>query len=266
MKIIKLFRLRKVLIIVNIVLFSISAYSQVNELENIVYQEFDPLKLISDEIFENEGIALPPLQTLIDSAQIYSPLINQQRVLTEIKEIDLWKSRMDWTEYIGAITQVKYGSITQTDYENLLQDQTVSEASRYNVGLTLRLTLFDILTRGKNIQLVQKELDLANYKKEEVERMVKEEVITKYYTLLLKQRLLSIKNEIHQVQAINYKLAEKEFLEGEIDMSDYAGIIEITAKSSAGLENARIEFTIAYLMLEQAVGREISEIKKAINN
>ena len=49
-------------------------------------------------------------------------------------------------------------------------------------------------------------------------------------------------------------------------MSDYAGIIEITAKSSAGLENARIEFTIAYLMLEQAVGREISEIKKAINN
>jgi len=261
----KLLKFRILMIIVSISFFAIDCFSQDNKLDDIIYQNFDPLQLVSDDIFENESVSIPPLQTLIDSALIYSPLLQQQRILVEIKEIEFSRSKMEWTNYIGTVSDIKYGSITQTNYDNEVLQQDIIDASRYSLGFSLRITLFDIIKRKKEILIAQKQIDFANSKKDEVEKKIKEDLIVKYYTLLLKQRLLTIKNEIHEVQAVNYLLAEKEFLEGEINMSDYAGIVELTAKSSEGVENSRIEFKIAYFLLEQAVGRSISEIKKAID-
>ncbi|MBK9392023.1 MAG: TolC family protein [Bacteroidetes bacterium] len=83
-------------------------------------------------------------------------------------------------------------------------------------------------------------------------------MITQYNDVLLKQRILKIKSRNMGNARINMDMVEAEFKNGQIPVSEYARISEMTSSSEADFETARSELTTSVMILEEMVGFKIN--------
>ncbi|MEA3444263.1 MAG: TolC family protein [Bacteroidota bacterium] len=235
-------------------------------MDKLKASDFDPLKIGQESIFDDESFYLPPVAALIDSAMVNSPLLRQYDAGLEISILGLESTKKDWTDYLFTTSEVKYGSTDNvvfskddTEYSNAIN---AIVTTRYNVGVGLRMSLFDIVDRKRRIAIADQEMKLSQAKREEMIRQIRQEVTLLYNAVVLSQRILTIKSETQQAKILHFNLAEKQFLAGEIGVSEYATIIEMIAKSSAEYEKSKMDFTNTYFLLEEAVGINLQEIKK----
>ena len=49
-------------------------------------------------------------------------------------------------------------------------------------------------------------------------------------------------------------MAEKQFLNGIINIAEYSSVTEIVSRSEADFESSKMEFRTAYMLLEEIVG------------
>jgi len=127
----------------------------------------------------------------------------------------------------------------------------------------LRISAFDLIDRKRKIAIASEENKIAQARREDMVRQITREVTLLYNSVILSQRILTIKSETQQAKLLHFNIAEKQFLEGEIPVAEYAKIIEMIAKSSGEFEIARMDFTNAYFLLETAVGFNLQEIKNS---
>ena len=245
---------------------TLSVDGQEQDMKLLKSTDFDPLKVDKETIFEEGGFYLPPLSALIDSAFVNSPLLIQFGSENDILKSEVELARKAWTDYLYTQSEFKFGSTDNVTFsqEGNTYDSRVNTVvtSRYQIGLGLRFSAFDLIDRKHNIAIAKEKQRIAEAQLEGVRRQIRKEVTLLFNNVILTQRILTIKSETQQAKLLHFSLAEKQFLEGEISVSDYAGIIEMIAKSSADFETAKMDFTNAYFLLEESVGINLQELKK----
>ncbi len=250
--------------ILYILYFSIQSIAQEKDIEQFKKLGLDPFKIETESVFSDEDFYLPTIEALIDSALIYSPILKQFDANLEITSLLLKSSKINWTEYISTSADIKYGST-----DNVVFTQQASEYSsginainttRYNLGVGVKMNVFDIINRNNKIEIAKFEKDIAEAQRDEPIQIIIQNVTLLYNRVILSQRILVIKSETQQAKLLHFNLAEKQFLSGEIPVSEYSSIIGIIAKSSAEFENAKMDFKNAYFLLQQAVGIKIQNI------
>ena len=95
-----------------------------------------------------------------------------------------------------------------------------------------------------------------------LERNEKRQIILKQYNaLILSQKLLRIKARSFETAKISLQMAEKEFLDGIIPVSEFARLSDIFSGSEIDYETIYMEFLTNYMMLEEVTGIKLNPIK-----
>ena len=212
---------------------------------------------LTEEGIENH---LPPLQTLIDSAISNSPLLKYKNSAEVISALNTKSVRKEWSKYIGVISDVKYGLfdnlvLGQDDDGNLNTGLvSTTQQTRYSAGIYLKLPLQELIDRRNKIKIAREEEKMAEYEYQQEKKELRKLVIQQYNDLLLYQRLLKIKNKYVQDVLIQKQMAEKQFKNNEIDISELTRLSSMHSKALSEYESAKADFNNAYMMLQEIVG------------
>ena len=215
-------------------------------------QETNEFNFIRDDIEK----LLPPLQALIDSAITKNPTIKSREMEVLVLENKLRSDRVRWSENVGIQTDIRYGTFNNFS-TNTQEGQTPSllatQTSQMNwgVGAYIKMPLFDFLDHKNMIGAARAEVDKALQLTEEQRDEIRQIVIKQYQEVVLKQRLLRIRSKYVETTRINTAMAEKEFQSGTIKVSELASVTDNHSTAETEYETAKIEFTTAFMILEE---------------
>lgn len=215
-------------------------------------KEFDLMK-------DNIESLLPPLETIIDTAIARNPYVKFRDLQITVNEHKLKATRLEWTRDLGFQTDVRYGTFDNfatnvVAGQNPSLSSTRNTQTNYGVGGYIRIPFYDFLQRKNQIRQTKAEIgQAANYA--QVQRSeLRQQVIKQYNELIVKHRLLKIKSRYAETAKINLEMVEKQFLNGVVSIAEYSSITEIVSRSEADMENSKMEFRTAFMILEEIVG------------
>lgn len=202
---------------------------------------------------------LPPLGVLIDSAIKNNPRIKFWQADIEVGQSNIRSARRQWTRHIGISSDIRYGN-----YDNLSMGGTAGttpvpiyyskQETRYGVGMFMKYPFFDLLNRRSDIKLAEYEKLQATYNKQNEINNVREEVIIQFNNLLLKQKKLTIQTSYMETSNLNLMMAERKFKNGLIQLTEMARLTEINSRSKLAFEDAKTDFVVSFLILQEIVG------------
>jgi len=228
--------------------FIIKVYGQETKNQNIV---IDPLK---DDIFK----VLPPLEVIIDSALLNNANIKFWQADIAKNESKILTKKRYWLKHIRVGGSVSYGT-----YDNYSLDQTATlpsymyskqNQSRYSSNLLLSIPLYDLTDRRNELNFAELEKKQAVYKLESTAEEIREKVVSIYYNVLNYYDKLKIYSENLETSELNMRVAEKEFLNGQISISEYSRLTSIHANNKILYQGAKSEFITNFMLLQEVAG------------
>lgn len=228
---------------------------------------FGQQKASFDPITDDISSRIPPLETLIDSAIRNNPSIHFRDLQAIVNACKLKAAKIDWTRNIGVQADLRYGnfynySTNWTSGGIEPPDVATNLAStKYGGALYVSLPLYTLFNRRNNITLAESELEQATSMAAAQRLELRQTIIRQYNDVILKQNLLRIKSKFLETSRITTQMAEKEFLNGVIQLSEYSRSAEISARVESDFETIRMDFVTAYMVLEELVGFKFNLIK-----
>jgi outer membrane protein TolC len=215
-------------------------------------REFD---LLNDNIQD----FLPPLEALIDSAIANDPLVGFRRKQIDVNTYKLKNDQRQWMRDIGFQLDIRYGnfdnwSTNAAEGETAANFYTTRVETKYGAGAYIKFPLYDLINRNNVNGLAKMEISQAHDMYRMQQEELRQKVITQFNDLLLKQKLLVIKSKFLETTKVNMLMTEKEFLNGNINISEYSRLSSIAFSAEEDFEQLKSEFKTAYMILEEIVG------------
>jgi len=234
------------------ILFNFSGFSQESGNFNVLEDNIESM--------------LPPLETIIDSAIANNPEIKFRDLQIIVNKYKLSTERNLWTRDIGMQTDVRYGtfnnfSTNTSEGQSPSNIATLSSQLNYGVGAYIKLPFFDFVNRKNQVQMATTEVKQAESFAQTQRNELRQMVIKQYNDLIVKHRILKIKSKYAETSKINMQMVEQEFTNGIIPVSEYSRISEIVTRTEIDLENSRMEFLTAYMILEEITGIRFNLIR-----
>lgn len=214
-------------------------------------QEFDPVK---DDIAD----FIPPLSVLMDSALQNDPKVDFRNLDLEINERKLKSTKRDWAKNLGVQADFRYGTFDNYALDagnpNASYIYTTHEEFKFGYAAYVKFPLLDFYNRRNQVQI-------ANVQKMQAESLLQLErndkrqvVIRQYNELILAQKILRIKSKSLETARINMQMAEQQFMNGVIPVTEYARLSDIVASTEVDYETSKMNFLTAYQLLEEIIG------------
>jgi outer membrane protein TolC len=209
---------------------------------------------------------IPPLTSLIDSALKHNPSVKFRDLQVIVNECKLRAELTVWSRNLGFQADVRNGTFNNFS-TNTSEGQspdlfaTKSNQTNYGIGAYIKFPIQDLLNRKNQIKMAKAEVDQAVNMAEQQKTEVRQLVIKQYNEWVLKYKLLKIRFKYLETSKTNMDMAEREFKNGVIDLTEYARISEISTRAESDFEVAKTEFVTAYLILEEIVGVKFNLIK-----
>ena len=245
--------------------------------------QFLLLTFISLFIFQLPGIAqqvkgfdifkddiedmIPPLQTIIDTAISRNPFVKLRDIQVDMNSYKLKAFKRDWTRNLGVQTDILYGTFNNVS-ANSSQGQNTSLLStrsiqlNYGAGGFIRLPLYDLINRRNQNRLAKADIDQAQSYAMEQRTELRQIVIKQYNELIIKHRLLKIRSKYIETARIHMEMAEKQFLNGVINVAEFTSVTEIVARGEAEFETSKMEFRTSFMLLEEISGMKFNLANK----
>jgi outer membrane protein TolC len=167
-----------------------------------------------------------------------------------------------WTQGLGVFYNYSWGNLPF--YTGPLNGvgQQVTLFEGYRVGVDLRLNLFDYLGYKGRVNQARELWNVAKIKKDVEAYSYRKDVADYYTNLIGAQRLFVARNEDLFVQQVACAVAEKEYKEGVIKISEYARQRNVLAIAIAAQEDAKRLYTNWYERLQVILGVKLNTIKR----
>ena len=191
------------------------------------------------------------------------PYVQFRQLQLSVNTFKVKEVQYEWTRNLGLQANLGYGTFDYL-YNNTLGGQTPptyttqQNLTQYGVGAYIRFPIFDVIGRNNQISLAKTETLQAGQMIEVQAREVRERVIMQYNNLIEKQHLLKILVKYVETSRINMQMAEKEFANGVISISEFTRISEIVNRAETEFESSKMEFQTAHMLLEETVGIKLN--------
>jgi outer membrane protein TolC len=236
----------KIIIWINIGLFSNNAMSQKISTDSLLIKA-----LATDQL----------LPILINSAQKFSPDVKRMSANVEYSSANQRISRNAIFSSFSFLSSYHYGTNYSAVTEfNAANSFTTVQTGFYNIGVGLQLPLSLILNRRHLLKSTQSQLEMAQFDKENSNLYVKQQVIRYYQELKLSHRLMVISSSNRQAAQINFKLGEKEFMQGQLSVGQYSTILDIFNKAKIEYETNLNRFQTSLMQLDAYTGVSFSTL------
>lgn len=208
-------------------------------------------------------IYMPPVQQILDSAYLHSPLLKvQQSIIDQRKaELDLQRSR--WLRSLSIVSGMYYGNMNSfssgTGSDGAFDDQfrTTTDA-RYNLGLSLRMPIDEFFGRPKQVKMQKLAINESRYRKEQLHLELEQKVNYLHHDMQLALRKLRVYFSVYQTAMLHLQLAEKNYYEGEIQVGELSTITRQSSQAVLDLELCKKQILDLMADFKALVGVEIS--------
>ncbi len=200
---------------------------------------------------------LPPLQSLLDSAEKHSPLLKILDADIIIQQLKIKSEKREWMRSLGFEAGARYGL-----FDNLILKEdlgaddlatSTTEQTRYNLGLFLKIPLASIADKS-NIQLAREEKNRLKFERENSIRELRKLIIIQYNNLLSSHKKMIINSQQVELFRVQIMRAEKEYENGVISAADYARLSQMFSSAKIAEEESKAEFITAFQLLRESVG------------
>ncbi|MDR1170861.1 MAG: TolC family protein [Bacteroidales bacterium] len=208
------------------------------------------------------GWKLPPLQVLMDSALLRSPILRGASHEVTMSQYELTDAQKDWMQKINFAADFRYGS--QYDYSRLgessgtvLPFSATTLAPTYGLGVSAYMPVSDIFDHKRNMQKAKLKIEQSESRREEVAQTVKQSVIAAYYDVLTAQKTLATRAEISASAGMLYDQSKLDYAENRITLSEFTKANEAHLNAQNEVETQKFTLLKAVRTLEVIVGIEL---------
>ncbi len=201
---------------------------------------------------------LMPLSQLMDSAVLHSPMLKFYNADILINELKVKSEKRDWMRHLGVEAGVKYGLLDNVVFSSYFgaNMNNFNSETRYSIGAYLRIPIGSVLDKSA-VKMSEQEIVKAEQLFERTLQELRQLVIIQYNNLIKSHRSLIVRSNLVATYEAQMLRAEKDFTEGNIDVSEYARLNEMYTTSILNLEENKVEFNTALQILQETVGVKI---------
>lgn len=198
-------------------------------------------------------LVLPPLERVISRVLETDPTIAESKAQVEQDEALLTQTSREWLKGLSLGVQTTAGT-----YGN----DTVDELNTgFTSGVGLRLSFYDLFARGPRKQAYESELQMSQHRIERARMEATQYVVRMYRLIENAQAQAVVKADFWRAAQIHLKMAELEFSNGNLVVSELARVSEMEAKAEADYVNAVSEFRSWYDQLGIRIGIPLSSLR-----
>lgn len=198
---------------------------------------------------------LPPLQTLIDIAIAESELLRSKEGLIKVKENELLRIKNDWLDIVSFQGNIGYGNgLLGVNQSNLTSDIITNTSSlRFNLGVLVNMSPAYWVERKNEINIRKGHLAYAEAMRDDAKVFIEEKVTSAYLQLEYYRDIYTTTTAAFELNRSTLKLAQKKFLEGDIDISFYNDIQLKNNKIQLEVENYKFNLKKAFYDLNRLI-------------
>ncbi|MBI9067943.1 MAG: TolC family protein [Salinivirgaceae bacterium] len=212
-------------------------------------------------IEDSSKLIIPPLVDVLSAALIHSPLLEAKSIETKIIEQELKVEKKKWMDNVSIDGVANYGLFDQvvingTNFDGISNTGFISKSEqiRYYAGVSLKLPISTLSSRRHKVNIKKLEIERLGYEKKQLQRELKQIIIEEYYMLLYLEESMRIFQEIFQSFQISYLKGEKDVLNNNIDLNDYAELASKLGKSENDYVKAKFAFYAQFHKLQDLSG------------
>lgn len=223
-------------------------------------QEFDPY-------LDDISLRIPPLEDLIDSAIVHSPVLKVSDADIMIAKYNIKSMKRQWMEnfYLDGQLQTDVWDALTNNRTTYGDDNTIisyQDNYRYLVAASVRIPMDDFWDRRNRIKMETKQLEKNMANRDYQILQLRQAIITQYNTLIVNQRILRIANDNVIANALQKEMGDKEFVNGQTTLYELAYINEMYRKAVTDFEDARFQFYNSYMQLQELCGIRFNVLNK----
>jgi outer membrane protein TolC len=180
--------------------------------------------ILLDPKFDIE-VMLPTLDSLYEIAKLNNPTLKQEAAATRSAQWAARYTRWIWAQNLSVFYNYSLGSLPFFAYADPTQPQgqeLIQVREGYRAGINLQLSVFYVMgQRGKVNEMKEKAI-FQKYKRDAEAQELRRKLAAFYADMVGYSRLYKGRNEDFLMQVVACQVAEKEYREGVIHMSEYS--------------------------------------------
>ncbi|WP_046243468.1 TolC family protein [Hymenobacter terrenus] len=209
--------------------------------------------------FDSPATALPLLTA---AAVQHSAQLKGMETEKAISQQDLKIAKKSILGSLALAGTFNYGNLAGgavPDPDSPGQFATVNSV-RYSTGVSLSLPLDRIVNRNHLIKKQELFYERNESFRQERENVVRQQLIPLYQNVLLAKKLLTLRQEASVASQTNYKLAERQFRQGQLSLTAFSEANGQYTDATIAEVTARNQYDTAFMLLEEVVGTKISSL------
>lgn len=211
--------------------------------------------IITDADLEKDLI---PLEQIIEIAMANSPYLKYENIVLDIRKNSVKLAKREWHNIVDF-----GGSYSRGDQQVLIGGNSQTNLlGGYRYGVNASIPLSEFTNRGPKIKIQKAELEGAMYRKQQAELSLRRQVIEEYHRLISAQKLLKIKTDGKENAELTYEMAEKQFREGSIQISEITRVNDSKVSAQIALQNEVTQYKIMFLSFEELIGVKMSTLRR----
>jgi outer membrane protein TolC len=210
---------------------------------------------------------LPAIEKVLDYVEANSHAIKEQDALSLHYRQSVKIAEKEWMEKVGldiGLQRSNNGALLNVN--NSVSTEEFNSVSFQNLnsfrfGVTVRLTMFDFIARRNLVKQAQYRLLASEEHSKLLHQDVKFRITELYKDAQLAYKLLSIKADKKYALYLQREMAEKEFQQGQLHISELGRITELTSNAYAEFEEVTSTYEKLYYQLEIMLGISLKDLK-----
>ncbi len=168
---------------------------------------------------------LPTLDSMFEIAKTVNPSMKQELAAQRANQWNVAYTRWIWSQNISMFYNYSLGSLpffAYTDPTKPISTGLVQIKEGFRMGINVSLSVFDIMGQQGRVNEAKEKVILQKYKRDAEAMELKRKLAQFYADMVGYDRLYQGRNEDYLTQLVACQVAEKEYREGVIHMSEYA--------------------------------------------
>lgn len=235
-----------------------------DNLGSISLSNLDSLGLFGFDISRDlRGQLLSP-DSLMQLALENAPLMKFQDAQIRAGEYQVDVQRLGWHNNLMGTVSGYRGTLSNQEVldQTIATGNTTTFTDGFRMGIAFRLPLGQFTTEKKRQKLFEAELDQKRYRKEDLEKEIRRQVVFEYERLIGSQKIMNIESHGLENAEVHQHNAEREFRAGAITISEFSRVSANLVKAEKSFEEAKMFFYQYLHMFEILVGLELKYLAK----
>ncbi|MDZ4666344.1 MAG: TolC family protein [bacterium] len=212
--------------------------------------------LFLDPRFDIE-VLLPRLDSLYEIAKSVNPTLKQEAAAMRSAQWAERYMRWIWSQNMSVFYNYTIGSYPLFAYADPLLPQPsalIQIREGYKLGVNLQLSLFDVMGHRGRVNEQKEKAILQKYKRDAESMELKRKLSAFYADMVGYNRLYKGRNEDYLMQLVACQVAEKEYREGTIHMSEYSRQKNVLADAEAAYHESFRFYYSSLVQFEAVLG------------